>query len=154
DGGGAPTGSVLFVDGINLLGPPVPLDGTGTASFSTKTLAVGDHPAIAGIYSGDNDFKGSSSMPWDQVINKDCTSIAMTAAPDPSTYGQSITFKVVVTAVAPGVGPPTGSITLNDPINSLVTYVLGPVTLDSKGTAIIKSSILPAGSEAITAVYS
>ena len=144
------------MDGINLLGPPVALDSTGTATFSTTKLAAGDHPAIAAIYSGDVSFIASTSPAIDQQVNLDNTTLVVTSSPNPSFSGQSITFTATVAAIALGDGTPTGTVTFIDPISPLVTYVLGPVTLDNTGKASIKTKILPASlnSETITAVYS
>jgi hypothetical protein len=48
---GTPTGVVTFVDGTTVLGTGT-LDGSGTATFTTSTLSVGDHPIMA-FYNGD-----------------------------------------------------------------------------------------------------
>ena len=158
-GGGTPTGTVTFMDGATTLGTST-LDGTGTAALTIDNLPVGDHTAITAIYSGDPNFSGGTSPAIDQVVNLDNTTIVLTSSPDPSTYGQSITFTVTVQPVPPGyVGPPpppTGTVTIFDPISPLVTYVLGPFALPNNGKLTIKTKILPASlnAEEITAVYS
>ena len=57
-GAGTPTGSVTFNDGLSALAT-VPLTSNGTATFKTSTLAVNSH-SITAVYSGDNNFNGST----------------------------------------------------------------------------------------------
>ena len=57
--GGVPTGSIDFKDGVNLL-HNVPLDGSGTASYSTSSLAVGSHTLSATYVPADASFLTSS----------------------------------------------------------------------------------------------
>ena len=59
DGGVFPTGSIFLVEGATLLAT-LPLDPAGTATFSTTTLALGDH-AIRVIYGGSQTFAGSEA---------------------------------------------------------------------------------------------
>jgi len=51
-------GTVQFSDGADVLGEPVALDGTGTASLTTSTLAVGSRP-ITAAYSGTSTYPSS-----------------------------------------------------------------------------------------------
>src|SRR5262249_58385749 len=53
-GAGTPTGTVTFNDGSTALAT-LPLSSSGTATFSTSTLAVNSH-SIAAVYSGDASF--------------------------------------------------------------------------------------------------
>ncbi len=73
------------------------------------------------------------------------TATALTAGPNPSTFGQSVTFTATVTG---GVGTPTGSVTFKDGAT-----VIGGGTLFS-GVATFSTSGLSGGSHPITAVYS
>ena len=66
-GSGTPTGTVTFEDGSTTLGTAT-LSG-GTASLSISTLAVGTH-SIKVIYSGDANFKTSTSVILKQVVNQ------------------------------------------------------------------------------------
>jgi len=70
-GSGTPTGSVTFMDGTTALNPGgTMLDDSGTATFTTTTLAAGDHPAITAVYGGDTNFSGSTSAAIDQFVGK------------------------------------------------------------------------------------
>jgi streptogramin lyase len=66
-GTGAPSGTVIFIiDGVSQ--PPVTLTG-GTATFTTATLAPGNH-SISVVYSGDATFLGSTSPTLTQTVQK------------------------------------------------------------------------------------
>jgi hypothetical protein len=64
---GTPTGVVSFYDGTTLLGTGT-LDGSGVATFSISTLAVGDH-AITAFYDGDVRDGTSTSSVVTQTIS-------------------------------------------------------------------------------------
>ena len=144
-GSGTPTGSVTFMDGSTTLGSGT-LNGSGAATISTKTLAVGLH-AITAVYGGDGNFITSTSPTLNQAVNQDWTSTALSTSVNPSVYGQSVTFTATVSAAAPGSGTPTGSVTFVDG-----STALGSATLSS-GKASFKTTSLVVGSQVITAVY-
>jgi uncharacterized protein YjiK len=60
------TGDVEFFDGGASIGSAT-LDGSGQATLTTSTLAVGSH-AITATYSGDDNNTGSTSSELDQVV--------------------------------------------------------------------------------------
>jgi len=68
-GSGVPIGTVQFkVDG-SALGGPVTLDGSGVATLSTSSLAVGSH-VITAEYSGDANYNASTgTLLSSQVVN-------------------------------------------------------------------------------------
>ena len=66
-GAGTPTGTVTFKDGSSTLGTGT-LNGSGQATFTTSTLAVGSH-SITASYGGDASFKGSTSPKFTQTVN-------------------------------------------------------------------------------------
>jgi Bacterial Ig-like domain (group 3) len=65
-GSGVPTGSVSFKDNGATIGTGT-LSATGTATFSTTTLALGTHP-ITAVYGGDPNFSGSTSAVLNQSV--------------------------------------------------------------------------------------
>jgi len=143
---GPATGSVTFKEGTTVLGTGS-LDGTGKATFSSSALSVATHP-ITAEYSGDSTYNASSDS-LDQVVNKADTTTGVTSSANPSVVGQPVTFTANVTAVAPGSGTPTGTITFKEG-----TTVLGTDSLDDAGQATLTSSTLTAGTQSITAEYS
>ena len=81
--GGTPSGSVQFrIDGVNV-GAPVALNGNGTATYTTSSLAAGNH-TVAADYTGSADFNASSgSLSGGQQVNAVATPTP-TVAPTPT----------------------------------------------------------------------
>ncbi len=75
-GSGTPTGTVTFYNGATMLGTGI-ITG-GIATFSTSSLSVGIH-SIKAVYSGDSDFKASTSTILKQVV-ENATGSAMDLA--------------------------------------------------------------------------
>jgi len=73
----------------------------------------------------------------------------LSSSPNPSVVGQGVTFTATVTAVSPGTGTPSGSVTFQDGAN-----VLGTATLNASGQASLKAFLVTAGSHSIAAQYS
>jgi hypothetical protein len=143
---GTPTGSVTFFDGATSLGSGT-LDGSGVATFSSASLSVAGHP-LSATYSGDADFQASTSAIVNQVVNAAATATALVSDANPASFGQNVTFTATVTATAPGVGTPTGSVAFFDGVTNI-----GSGTLDGSGVATLATSSLSVATHAITAQY-
>jgi hypothetical protein len=141
--GGTPSGSVTFKDGASTLA--VVALSADVATYTTSTLAVAIH-TITAIYSGDANFM-SSTASLSQTVTKDPTTTAVTSAPNPANYFQSVTFSATVTANSPGAGTPTGSVTFDDNGVSIASANL------VAGKASFTTSSLPPGTDAITVIY-
>jgi PhoPQ-activated pathogenicity-related protein len=143
-GTGTPTGTVMFLDGANVIG-----QGTlsaGKATFSTTTLALNGH-SITASYAGNATFTGSASTVLTQTVNPAATTAKVTSSANPSVFGQTVTFTVTITAKTPGAGTPTGTVTIFDG-----TAVLA--MLPYNGSAItFPTSTLSVASHSITAQY-
>jgi len=103
-----PMGTVTFMDGTNSLGSAT-LDGMGVATLPTSSIALGDHPAVTAVYSGDSTFSGSTSSPID-LLNQASTMTTIVASTQLSTYGDPVTFTASVSAPALGGIGPTGTV--------------------------------------------
>ena len=143
-GVGTPTGTVTFKDGTTTLATET-LTG-GTATFFTSALAIGTH-SITVTYGGNTDFKASTSAVLSQTVNQASSTTSVTSSANPSVFGQSVTFTAQVSAVSPGAGTPTGTVTFKDGSTTLGTGSL------SAGTASFTTAALAVGSHSITAVY-
>ncbi|HYL76326.1 MAG TPA: Ig-like domain repeat protein [Bryobacteraceae bacterium] len=145
-GAGTPTGTVTFLDGGSPIGT-VTLSG-GLATFTTSALAIGNH-TITTTYSGDGNFNASTgSLTGNpQVVTKANTATALTSSQNPSALAQSVTFTATVSALAPAIGTPTGTLTFLDGGSSIGTATL------SAGVATFTTSALTAGSHTITSSY-
>jgi hypothetical protein len=143
---GAPTGTVTFKDGVTTLGT-----GTlsaGTATFSTSALTVGNH-AIKAVYNGDANFAASISSFVTQRVTKGTTTTSVVGAPNPSTFGQPVTFTATVAVTSPAAGTPTGTVTFVFDGGS----ILQSASLSSAGTATFTISTLTVGNHNIKAFY-
>jgi len=141
-GGGVPTGTVTLKSGATKLAT-VTMSG-GVANYTTATLTAGTK-SITAIYNGDSTHATSTSTALSQVINNATTTTALSSSPNPSTFGQSVTFTATVSPQYSGT--PTGSVTFK-----LGTTKLATVTM-SGGAASFSTSTLPRGSDKITATY-
>lgn len=139
--GGTPTGSVIFKQGTTTLAT-VPLV-NATASY-TRAFARGGTWPITAAYSGDANFKPSTSPPVKQVVNRYPTTTTIASNLNPSTYGQAVTLTATVLSGGP---TPTGSVTFK---NSATT--IGTANL-SGGMAQLTKRNLPAGTDSVTATY-
>ena len=138
------TGTVTFKNGTVVLGSSSVV--SGKARLSTSALSVGAH-AMTAVYSGSATLLASTSASLTQNVTKASSKTTLSSSVDPSVFGQLVTFKATVTAVAPGTGTPTGTVTFKDGIT-----ILGTVTL-AGGVASISKSTLTVGSHSITASY-
>jgi autotransporter-associated beta strand protein len=144
-GAGIPTGTVTFMEGTTTLGTGT-LDASGHATFQTSSLAEGTH-SITASYSGDTNFLSSTSSPLTQAVQPGTTTV-LVSSPNPSVFGQAVTFSATVTASA-GTSTPTGSVIFMDG-----TTVLGSGMLSTSGVATFSSTTFSPGSHSVTAHYS
>ena len=145
---GIPTGTVDFTEGGTDLTPGgVTLSG-GVATFSISSLSLGSH-TISASYSGDPNFlAGSGSDAAAPQAVRTTTSTTVSSAPNPSVFGQIVTFTAVVSAG--GAGTPTGTVTFSEGSTDLTP---GGVALVN-GVATFAMSFFSLGSHTITANYS
>ena len=144
---GTSTGVVTFYDNGGSLGTGT-LNGSGHATLSVSTLSVGTH-AITTTYAGDTNFNGSAgTLSGGQVVNKSSSATSVLSAPDPSVWGQTVTFTATVSAASPGAGTPTGTVTFKDG-----AATIGSASLNGSGVATLSTSSLPVGSHSISASY-
>jgi hypothetical protein len=145
-GSGVPNGTVTFKNGSSTLGTGT-LNGSGVATFTTSNLGLGS-PTITALYGGSASFGGSTSSGLNQTVNTDNTSTALSSSVNPSVYGQTVTLTATVSAAAPGIGKPTGTVTFN-----YGATAQGTSTLNSSAQATLAVSTLGVGATSITATY-
>ncbi|HKS69337.1 MAG TPA: Ig-like domain repeat protein, partial [Ktedonobacterales bacterium] len=153
-GAGNPGGTVEFKDGASDISGcgARPVDTTSeTATCTTAALSVASH-SVTAIYSGDTNFAGSATASADtQVVSKANASATVSASSGAVTQGQAMTFTATVSAVSPGAGTPTGTVTFYDGATSI-----GTGSLSASGgvdQATFSSSSLAVGAHTITASY-
>jgi hypothetical protein len=143
----ARTGSITFKDGLTVLGT-VPLD-DDAAVLTVPAPAAGPH-AYTAVYSGDANFQSGKSAVRNVTVKKDTAQVTLAVdAGDPVFPNDPVTFTATVTVLAPGVAPPTGTITFKEGAKTLGTAVLGP-----DGIAVLTVAFPSTGRHAVSAVYS
>ncbi|MFG2533013.1 Ig-like domain repeat protein [Streptomyces sp. NPDC048516] len=111
-GAGTPTGTVTFDFGDGTAPATVPLaNGTATTPH-TWTTTTGSPYSLTATYHGEGDF-GSSTGSDTQTVGPATTELTLVSSPEPSTAGQNVTFTARVSAVPPGAGTPTGTVTFD-----------------------------------------
>ncbi len=150
--GTIPTGTVTIEANTEQLAT-VTLDATGTATYSTSSLALGAYSVVAS-YSGDSNYLPSTSAAMTLNIvpqgNQYASTTSLKIVPDPAMLGQTITFTAHVGG-ATGIGGQgaTGTVTFFEGTNQLGTATLDPVS----GNASIMDANLALGTYSITAMY-
>jgi hypothetical protein len=127
-----PTGTIAFSDGGTLLGSS-PLTG-GSATFSTSSLAAGNH-SITAQYSGDANFASSSSGFTEAIVVQD---FSLGAAPPSVSVNPGISAEYTIT-----VTPING-------YNGTVTFSCGTLPATTNCASFSPKSVTPAGSAVST----
>jgi autotransporter-associated beta strand protein len=128
-----PSGTVTFYNGsavtANIIANNVPLDVTGTGTFTISNLSSGVHSIIV-AYSGNASYNGSnnSASPFSYTVSPDATQIIMTASPNPVALGTFLTLNATVTVTGAGSGTPLGNVSFMDGAT-----VLGSVAVGTNG---------------------
>ena len=163
EGVAGPTGSVTLLQGMQPLGTATLVD--GGATVEVDSLPVGTH-SIDAVYSGDANYASDASPAINQVVNQGFTSILLTSTPNPSAFGQAVTFTATVSPflvpslraakAANGKGKaaqasilPTGTVTLLEGMDPI-----GTGTINAAGQVTIHAVPLVVGTNSIVALYS
>jgi sugar lactone lactonase YvrE len=138
-----PAGTVNFLIGGVQIGSGT-LNGSGVATFTTSSLAVGTQ-TVQAVFVGTANYLTSSST-VSVVVQQSSGTTALVSSVNPQTLGQSVTLTATVNSADPGL---TGTVNFLDGATSL-----GSITLGAGGTAALTTSSLTFGPHTITAVYS
>lgn len=157
---GAPTGTVNFFDGNNVLGTAPLTNGVATLTYSQFTASPQGTPqthALHAVYSGDTNFATSTSGTYNEVINPNPTATAL-FAPATSTAFAPVTLAAHTTSgttTTPIFTPVCNPLPCVAPTVTFFSngQALGSSPLDATGGATL--TINPgAGTYTITAVFS
>ncbi|AVV46641.1 hypothetical protein C6376_40115 [Streptomyces sp. P3] len=108
-GAGTPTGTVTFDFGDAATPLTAPLiNGTATVTRPYTTRSSGLFTVTA-AYNASNSFAGSSTT-GPHTVHRALSATTVVSSPDPSRPGHNATATATVTAVSPGAGTPTGSV--------------------------------------------
>jgi large repetitive protein len=151
-----PTGTVIFERNGVQFGPTINLPAEATGNSTTVTSAVTSFTVanggttITAVYANsDGNFNPSNGRtnPFIAAQASTTTSDVTSSASSPP-FGETVTFSATISAVAPGAGVPTGSVTFKEGATSL-----GTGTVNGSGVATFTSASLTAGTHTITASY-
>jgi hypothetical protein len=148
-GSGTPTsGTVTFNIDNGAITQIANLSGSNQASFTVSSLNSGYHSIVA-TYGGTTNFAASGpSATFTQPVAPANTNLAITSTASPAVLGQSVVIIATITAIAPGIGLPTGSVSF------VVDNVpQAPVAMNGNGQAGISLSGLSVGAHSISARY-
>jgi len=148
--------SGVTVDTVTLNGiAPVPNtiqlgSGTLTVQFDSQAAvqSLGTiaqtlfYPTVEATLSSGNVVRGKTQVTMTDIAS----TVSVSSSPNPSTYGQTVTFMAVVSSAG---GTPTGTVTFSDG-----STALGTVNLTGGRATFTPASPLSAGSHAIIAAYS
>ena len=148
-GGVTPDGTVTFMNGTTVLGTPQALPANGIVTYATAALPLGNNP-ITAVYSGDATIEvlGSTSAVVTQEVQTTSIS-AVTSTPNPSDFGQQVTFTATVSPGTTTTVAPTGTVTFLDNGASIGTGTLS----GNPATATFQTSSLAVGTHPITVSY-
>ena len=124
---------------------------SGVVTFSTSTLAVGQH-SITAAYDNTNDLNHQASTSKPALIQTvlEGTMVSLISSLNPSNVGQRVIFTATVTVTSSGGGVnPTGTVTFFDG----ATLLGSPQVLSASGVATYTTSTLSNGVHKITATY-
>lgn len=142
--GTLPTGQVVFSSDATTLGT-VTLDGFGIATWTTSTLAIGQH-ALKATYSGDTANSPTASNTLSQVVQGQSSTTALTTSSASVPVGTSVAFSVQVTGSNTLIA--TGAVTFKEGATTL-----GTATLDGTGAAGFSTTAFAPGQHTVTAIY-
>ncbi len=138
------SGTVSFEQGSTVL-TTVPLNGAGTASYTTSALPLGA-ATITAVYSGVSGILASTSPVLSEAVVPYTTATALASSANPSRTGQLVTFTATVTA--DGLPVTSGTVRFTQG-----RKLLGTAVLSADGTASVAVSSLPRGSSNIQALF-
>lgn len=122
---------------------------SGVCSITTNALAVRDHYLVA-VFNSTTEMNASASTRALISVTQPTTDLTLTPSPaSPSTYGQAVSFTVVVTSSGGTV--PNAVVALSDGTSG-GTRPLGTCTLNA-GTCTFSASSLEVTSHTISAFY-
>ncbi len=141
------TGTVEFQQsGVVIAGCSAQPVSSGTATCTATNLGVGGH-WITAVYSGNSNYITSTSPGFTQTIEKKATTTILSSSLDPSTVGEAVTIRAMVSSAAA-----TGTVEFDEagtPIAGCTTQPVG------SGTATCTVAGYPSWSSyKITAAYS
>jgi hypothetical protein len=155
------TGTIAFNDLYNGVSTTLCTLLAGAAGSCPPSVGVTQGTSVGvnvftAVYSGDSTHAPSSSPTVTITVLQDSNTATLTGAPNPSPFGQPVTFTTTFTG---NFAPPTGTVTFAElfpPTASAVqlgTATLVPSPTGNTSTATFTTSALPIGTDTISVSY-
>jgi hypothetical protein len=161
-GANVTAGTVEFRDGADCTGTLLQaagtVDGSGRVTYTTSSLAIGNHE-IRGCYSGNNGpavYTSASNGALNYSIGTVATTTAVTPVPaSPQEFGTSVTFTASVTRVTGGAAVDAGSVEFREGGTdcSTGTVVQAAAAVNASGQQTYTTTTLTIGAHTIRACY-
>jgi phospholipase C len=147
---GTPTGTVTFIKNGNGMGTATLAGGVATLTTNAGTFAVMGSKSMTAAYSGDTNFRASTSPPLNQVVTQATSVIALTSSLNPSVYGRAVTLTATVGSSS-GALAGTGTVTFikNGTVMGTGALSGGVATFTTNNT-----TFAVIGTKAMTAAFS
>jgi hypothetical protein len=149
------TGSVTFYDGTTLLGT-VNMSGNA-ATLTGAKLANNVSHSITAVYSGDNNWLGSTSAALSLAATTLPVTVVLTSNVSTTQPGQALVLTATVTPASPpepsAEQNPSGNVLFYDGTTVIGEASLVPVQFSDASTAILTIQTLPGGMDALSAYY-
>jgi len=143
-------GTVQFTtNGVNFGGAVTLASDSATSVALPKYLPTGSY-LVTAVYSGDTNFSTSTSATITQTVNQAGSAVAIASSSPTSVYGQSVVTIVATVSNSWGGTPRAGTVQFT---TNGMNYG-GSVILTGGMASVALPKYLPAGSYAVTAVYS
>jgi len=152
-GKGIPTGTFVirdsakpedFCEGV--------LNSIGKGQCTLSFTSIGNR-FVEAVYHGDDNFRSSSfTNPESHPVNKAASSVVITSFDPPTnTVGQQVKVNYQVKAISPGVGIPTGNVTINVGIGNTCP---NPGEISTVGIGNCSVLLTKSGIQSVSASYS
>ena len=141
------SGTITFLDGSNVLAT-VPVNSSGTVTFTTSSLTVGQH-ALDATYSGDSVHASSASSTLPETIQLLPTALSLHLPPTPVTAFSTVPITATLTTVGATIAQacrPSCQI-----LFTANGSLLGASPADATGSATLTATLFPVGAYTITA---
>ncbi|WP_313900644.1 Ig-like domain repeat protein [Edaphobacter flagellatus] len=146
------TGSVTFYDGSTALSS-APVDSAGHATYTTSSLAGGNH-LLHAVYNGDTTFASSTSFNVSETIRFLPSTTALTISPTPSVAFQIFTMTAQVSPLSSSPSNAPGcNCTVTFTANALPANLPSVVTVPVNNGLATYPFVLPVGTYTFTASF-
>jgi hypothetical protein len=109
--------------------------------------------SVTAHYTGDVSFDASASPALSHVVDPDASAVVIASSPTVLIPGRQVTYTVTVSALAPGSGDPTGTVSLSDNGTPVGGCQGEPLPSTTPAAVTCTETYGAIGSHAISAIY-